>query len=104
VANVAAATCFWFFWLGRRVQVLPILKDIGIASFRMGLFLVPAAIVERQFTLWTQGQPDVLNLLIRGLFYTFIFLSLLILTRSHLWFLAKRPGDAPLLGSRQPKC
>jgi putative peptidoglycan lipid II flippase len=104
VVSVVATSCFWFLWLGRRVQALPILKDIGIASFRIGLLLVPAVIVERQFNLWTQGQPDLLSLLVRGLSYTLIFVSLLISTRSHLWFLATRPGDAPLLGSRQPKC
>jgi putative peptidoglycan lipid II flippase len=104
VANVAAATCFWLFWLGRRVQALPILQDIGAASLRVALFLVPAVILERQCDLWTRGLPDLLSLLVRGLSYTLMFVSLLILTRSHLWFLAKRPGVAPVLGSRQPGC
>ena len=38
-ASVLATFCFWLFWLGRRVEVVPILKDIGIALFRMGLIL-----------------------------------------------------------------
>ncbi|MEA2944029.1 MAG: putative peptidoglycan lipid flippase [Bradyrhizobium sp.] len=104
VASVVATGCFWFLWLGTRVQALPILQDIGLASFRMGLLLIPAVIVEHQFELWTQGQADLLSLFVRGSSYTLIFMSLLISTRSQLWFLAARPGDAPLPDSRQPKC
>jgi putative peptidoglycan lipid II flippase len=89
-----AATCyFWLFWLGRRVQTVPILKDIGIALFRMGLILVPAVAVERWSSLHTNGLSDTLGLLVRGSLYSLIVLLLLIVTRSHLWFLARRPGE-----------
>jgi putative peptidoglycan lipid II flippase len=93
-ASAILVTCFWFFWLGRRVQTLPILKDIGIASFRMGLILAPAAAVERWFNPYTHDMSAALGLLIRGSLYTFVALSLLIATRSHLWFLARRPDPS----------
>jgi putative peptidoglycan lipid II flippase len=94
-ASSAATCCFWFVWLGGRVQTAPILQDISIALVRMGLILVPAVAVERWSNLHTNGLPDVLGLLVRGSSYSLIALSLLIATRSHLWFLAKRPGEAP---------
>ena len=93
-ASPILVTCFWFFWLGRRTQIAPILKDIGIALFRIGLILVPAAAVERWSSLHTQDLSEMLGLLLRGSLYTMITFSLLIATRSHLWFLAKRPGEA----------
>jgi putative peptidoglycan lipid II flippase len=93
-ASVVATSCFWLFWLGRRVQVVPILKDIGIALFRIGLILIPAVAVERWSSLHTQDLSDTPGLLLRGSLYTLITLSLLIATRSHLWFLAKHPGKA----------
>jgi putative peptidoglycan lipid II flippase len=93
-ASFAATCCYWFLWLGGRIQTVPILQDIGMALFRMGLILVPAVAVERWSSLLTNGVPDVLGLLIRGSSYSLIAFSLLIATRSHLWFLAKRPGEA----------
>ena len=93
VASAVATGCFWFVWLGGRVQTVPILQDIGMALFRMGLILVPAVAVERWSNLLTNGLPDAAGLLIRGSSYSLIALSLLIATRSHLWFLAKRPGE-----------
>jgi hypothetical protein len=68
-------------------------KDIGTALFRIGLILVPAAIIERWSSLHANGLSDTLGLLIRGLLYSLIALALLIVTRSHLWFLARRPGE-----------
>jgi putative peptidoglycan lipid II flippase len=90
--SAALVTCFWLFWLGRRLQTLPILKDIGTALFRMGLILVPAVAVERWFSPYTQALSAPLGLLVRGVLYTFVALSTLIATRSHLWFLARRPN------------
>jgi len=87
-------TCFWFLWLGQRVQIRPILEDIGIASFRIGLILVPAIAAERLSNLQTNGLSDTLGLLVRGSSYTLVVLSLLIATRSHLWFLTRHPGEA----------
>jgi putative peptidoglycan lipid II flippase len=95
VASSAATCCFWFVWLGGRVQTGPILQDIGMALFRMGLILVPAAAVERWSNFLTNGLPDAAGLLVRGSSYSLIALSLLIATRSHLWFLSRRPGEAP---------
>jgi putative peptidoglycan lipid II flippase len=92
-AGFTATCCFWFFWLRRRVQIAPIMKDIGIALFRMALILVPAAIIERWSSLHTNGLPDTLGLLIRGSLYSLMVLALVIVTRSHLWFLARRPGE-----------
>jgi len=94
-ASFAATCCFWLFWLGRRVPVAPILQDITIAVFRMGLILVPAFAVERWVSLHTNGLSVTLGLLVRGSFYTLTALLLLIATRSHLWFLAQRPGATP---------
>jgi len=95
VASPVLVTCFWFLWLGQRVQIRPILGDIGMASFRIGLILVPAVAAERWSNLQTSSLSDTLGLLVRGSSYSLIALSLLIATRSHLWFLAKRPGEAP---------
>jgi len=95
VFNVAATCGFWLFWLGRRVETVPILKDIGIASLLMGLILVPAVAAERWSGLYAHRLPDVLGLLVRGSTFTLIALLLLIATRSHLWFLARNPGKAP---------
>jgi putative peptidoglycan lipid II flippase len=91
-ASFLATCCFWFIWLGRRIQLLPILKDMGVASFRMGLILVPAVAVERWSHVHTDHLPDILDLLIRGSLYSLVVLGLLIVTKSHRWFLAKRPG------------
>jgi putative peptidoglycan lipid II flippase len=93
-ASVVATVCFWLFWLGRRVEVVPILNDIGIALFRMGLILVPAVAVERWTSLHTDGLSVTLGLLVRGSTYTLVASSLLIATRSHLWFLDRYPGEA----------
>jgi putative peptidoglycan lipid II flippase len=94
VASPVLVTCFWLIWLERRVEVMPILRDIGIALFRMGLVLVPAVAVERWSNLHTNGLSDVLGLLLRGSLYTLVTLSLLIATRSYQWFLARNPGEA----------
>jgi putative peptidoglycan lipid II flippase len=94
VASVVATSGFWLLWLDRRVQIAPILRDIGIALFRMGLILLPAVVVERWSDLQTHGLSDTLALLVRGSLYSLVALSLLITTRSHLWFLARRPGEA----------
>jgi peptidoglycan biosynthesis protein MviN/MurJ (putative lipid II flippase) len=91
VASPALGTCFWLFWLGRRVQIVPILRDIGIALFRMGLILAPAVAVERWLSQHTDGLSDMLGLLVRASSYSLIVLSLLVATRSHLWFLTRNP-------------
>jgi peptidoglycan biosynthesis protein MviN/MurJ (putative lipid II flippase) len=95
VAGVATTCVYWLIWLGRRVRIVPILGDIGIASFRMLLILVPAIAVERLADLYADGISDVVSLFARGSLYTLAVLSLLIATRSHKWFLARRPGDGP---------
>jgi hypothetical protein len=59
----------------------------------MGLILVPAIAVEQWSNVHTHDLSDTLGLLVRGSLYTAIFLVLLIATRSHLWFLARRPGE-----------
>ncbi len=92
-ASVVATGCFWLFWLGRRVQVAPILRDIGIAALRMGLILIPAVAAEQWLSPRTQGLSDALGLLLRGSLYTLIALSLLIATRSHRWFLDRHPRE-----------
>jgi putative peptidoglycan lipid II flippase len=95
VVSPVLGTCFWLFWLQRRIQITPILKDIGIASFRMALILVPAIAIERWSDQHTHHLSDISGLLVRGSLYTLVVLSVLIATRSHLWFLARRPGEAP---------
>jgi putative peptidoglycan lipid II flippase len=91
--SVVATSCFWLFWLGRRVQIVPILQDIGIAALRMGLILVPAVVVEQWLSLHTQDLSDTLGLLLCGSLYTLVALSLLVATRSHQWFLARHIGE-----------
>jgi putative peptidoglycan lipid II flippase len=95
VASVVTTCVFWLIWLGRRVTVVPILRDIGNASFRMLLILAPAVAVERFADLYTDGLSDIVGLFARGSLYTLMVLSLLIATRSDKWFLARRPGEAP---------
>jgi putative peptidoglycan lipid II flippase len=95
VASVVTTCVFWLIWLGRRVAVVPVLRDIGIASFRMLLILVPAIAVERFTDLHNDGLSDIIGLFVRGSLYTATVLSLLIATRSHKWFLAKHPGGGP---------
>jgi putative peptidoglycan lipid II flippase len=94
LASAALVTCFWLFWLGKRIRTAPIFEDLGVAGFRMLLILVPAACVERFTTLYTEGFSDIVRLFARGSMYTLIVLLLLIATRSHVWFLARRPGEA----------
>ena len=36
VASAAFTACFWLSWLARRIPVVPILSDIGMASLRIG--------------------------------------------------------------------
>lgn len=91
-ASLAATGCFWFVWLSRRIDTRPILQDIGISIVRIGLVLVPAVLVERWSSLHTTGLSDMLGLLVRGSLFTLVALSLLVVTRSHLWFLARNPG------------
>jgi putative peptidoglycan lipid II flippase len=93
-ASVLVTSCFWLFWLERRLDVVPILNDIALALFRMGLILIPAGAVERWSSLHTNGLSDTLGLLVRGSLYTSIALSLLIATRSHQWFLARHLSQA----------
>lgn len=94
-ASAVATCCFWFFWLDRRVQISPILRDIGTASIRTGLILVPAIAVERCSSLYTQDLSGTFDLFVRGSFYSLTALLFLVVTRSHRWFLARRPGEAP---------
>lgn len=94
VAAVVGTCIFWLFWLGKRIRIEPVLTDIAAASFRMALALIPAIAVERWIGQHTHNLPDLLSLLVRGALYTLVVLSLLIATRSHLWFLARRPGEA----------
>jgi peptidoglycan biosynthesis protein MviN/MurJ (putative lipid II flippase) len=94
LASVALVTCFWLFWLGKRIRTAPIFEDLGVAGFRILLILVPAACVERFTALYTEGFSDIIRLFARGSMYTLIVLLLLIATRSHVWFLARRPGEA----------
>jgi putative peptidoglycan lipid II flippase len=93
-ASAAAVTCFWLFWLERRIPVLPILADIAMASLRIGLILIPAIMIERWSNPYVQDWTGLLNLLFRGLSYTAVVLLLLVVTRSHSWFLASAPGAA----------
>ena len=60
----------------------------------MLLILIPAAFIEQFAQLYTEGFSDIVQLLARGSMYTLIVLLLLIATRSHVWFLARRPGAA----------
>lgn len=93
VASAVVVTCFWLAWLARRIPVLPILNDIGIASLRIGAILIPAVAVERWSSLYTPGWFSTLDLLIRGSLYSMTVLALLFATRSDRWFLARRPGE-----------
>jgi peptidoglycan biosynthesis protein MviN/MurJ (putative lipid II flippase) len=93
-ASIFVTSCFWLFWLAKRLDVLPILKDIASALLRVGLILTPAIAVERWSSLHTQDLSDMLGLLICGSLYSLTTILLLIATRSQLWFLAKRPGEA----------
>jgi peptidoglycan biosynthesis protein MviN/MurJ (putative lipid II flippase) len=92
-ASVLLVTCFWLAWLGRRIEIVPILNDIGIGILRIGLILLPAIAIARWSEIHTRDLTDALSLLIRGSVYTLTMLSLLIATRSHRWFLAIRPGE-----------
>lgn len=92
-ASPALVTCFWLFWLTRRIDVMPVLYDIGIASLRIGLILVPAVAIERWFSVHMDGLSDIVNLLVRGSLYSVIVGLLLVATKSHVWFLARRPGE-----------
>lgn len=92
-ASAAFVTCFWLSWLARRIPVAPILSDIGNALMRVGFILVPAVAVERWSSTYTHGLPDVPDLLVRSALYSITALTLLIVTRSDRWFLARRPGE-----------
>ena len=92
-ASAILVTCFWLYWLAKRVPTMPVLGDIGVAAVRLLLILAPAAAVERFSFLHTQGLADVIGLLVCGSAYTLVAVSLLLATRSHLWFLARRPGE-----------
>jgi hypothetical protein len=59
----------------------------------MGLILIPAVVVERWSRLHINGLPDIVGLFIRVSLYSLVVLGLVIVTKSHLWFLAKRPGE-----------
>lgn len=93
VASAVVVTCFWLAWLARRIPVVPILNDIGIASLRIGAILIPAVAVERWSSLYTSGWSSTPELLVRGSLYSITVLALLIATRSDRWFLARRPGE-----------
>jgi putative peptidoglycan lipid II flippase len=94
LASATLVTCFWLFWLGKRIRTTPILEDLGVAGFRMLLILIPAAAGERFTQLYTEGFSDIVRLFARGSTYTLMVLLLMIATRSHRWFLARRPGEA----------
>jgi putative peptidoglycan lipid II flippase len=91
VASAVTTGVYWLVWLGGRVRVAPVLRDIGIASFRMLLILVPAVAAERLAGLYTDNLSDMFGLFVRGSLYTVVVLLLLMATRSHEWFLARRP-------------
>jgi hypothetical protein len=93
VASAVVVTCFWLTWLASRIPVVPILRDIGIASLRIGAILIPAVAVERWSSLYTPGWSSTPDLLVRGSLYSVTALTLLIATRSDRWFLARRPGE-----------
>jgi putative peptidoglycan lipid II flippase len=93
--SAAAVTCFWLFWLERRIPISPILADIGMAALRIGLILIPAIAVERWFNMLVHDWNVLLNLLLRGLSYSAVVLLLLVVTRSYGWFLSRAPGAAP---------
>jgi putative peptidoglycan lipid II flippase len=90
-ASATTVTCFWLFWLRKYIPTVPILRDIGVATFRAGLVLVPAVVVEKLASSYTLGLPNLIGLLIGGSLYTLTALALLIATRSYQWFLAERP-------------
>jgi putative peptidoglycan lipid II flippase len=94
LASATLVTCFWLFWLGKRIRTTPIFEDLGVAGFRMLLILIPAAAGERFTQLYTEGFSDIVRLFARGSTYTLMVLLLMIATRSHRWFLARRPGEA----------
>ena len=98
--SMLASTCFWLFWLSGHVDIVPILGDIGNASLRAALILLPAIAVERALSLSAAGLPDIVDLLLRGLSFTLVALLLSILTQSHQWFLSVPSGDIPQV---QPK-
>jgi putative peptidoglycan lipid II flippase len=83
-----ATCCYWIFWLSKRVEIMPIMLDIAMAILRIGLILIPAVGIERWCSLYTNGLPDMLALVIRGLLFSLATVSVLLATRSHRWFLA----------------
>jgi putative peptidoglycan lipid II flippase len=91
-ASATAVTCFWLVWLALRIPATPILGDIAAAALRIGLILIPAILIERWFNTLAQDWNILLNLLLRGLSYSAVILSLLLVTRSWQWFLSSAPG------------
>jgi putative peptidoglycan lipid II flippase len=88
-----AATLFWLTWLARRIPIRPILSDIVAASIRTGFIIIPAALGERLARQYTSSLGDVTDLIVRSLLFVSILTVLLIVTRSHRWFLTRHPGD-----------
>ena len=98
--STLASTCFWLFWLSGHVDILSILGDIGNASLRAALILLPAIAVERALSLPAAGLPGIVELLLRGLSFTLVALSLSIVTQSLQWFLSVPSGG---IARVQPK-
>ena len=91
--SATAVTCFWLVWLWRQIPAMPVLADIAMAALRIGLILIPAALVERWVRPSVQDWPSLLDLLVRGLCYSAVVLLLLMASRSHRWFLDRSPGS-----------
>lgn len=96
-ASATTVTCFWFFWLSKRIPVAPMLTDVVIGSFRTVLLLLPAALVERAASTYTQSLSSLIDLLIRGSLFSATALLLLVVTGSHRWFFSRSPGSDRLI-------
>lgn len=94
-ASAAATTFFWLIWLARRIPTMPVLADIALAALRIGLILIPAAVLERAIYPYVQSWPALLDLLARGLAYSTVVLLLLLVSRWDRWFFSGNPGGSP---------
>lgn len=90
VANFVATAIFWLVWLGKRMHIGPILRDVAIALGRCAIILAPAIALSQSFR--PHGVSDIVDLACRGAIYGVTALLIFAVTRSYSWFLVRPAG------------